>query len=112
MISLIQRTRRDGMAAFVVLMQQVEDIDRYRDEYIPGVMPFLAKHGAEVLVASFDASAAEGEPPNSTVVLRFADADAAWGFVDDPDYQPLRELRHSITTRGQAVVVTGLTPIG
>jgi uncharacterized protein (DUF1330 family) len=98
------------MAAYVVLMQQVEDVDRYRQEYVPGVMSFLAKHGAEVLVAGFDAEAAEGQPPNSTVVLRFPDAAAAWGFLDDPDYQPLRELRHSITTRGQAVVVPGFTP--
>ena len=63
-------------------------IDRYRNEYLPGLRPFLRKHGAEVLVAGFDAEPAEGEPPNSTVVLRFADAAAAWGLLNDPDYRP------------------------
>ena len=29
-------------------------------------------------MAGFDAESAEGEPPNSTVVLRFADTAAAW----------------------------------
>ena len=86
------------MAAYFVLMQQVDDVDRYRTEYIPGVRPFLERYGAEVLVAGFEAEAAEGEPPGSTVVLRFPDAEAAWGFLNDPDYQPVKELRHSITS--------------
>jgi len=68
------------MAAYLVLMQEVDDVERYRNEYLPGVLPLLQKHGAETLVAGFDAEPAEGEPPNSTVVIRFADAAAAWGF--------------------------------
>lgn len=100
------------MAAYLVLMQHVDDIDRYRNEYVPRVRPFLEKHGGEVLVAGFEAEAAEGEPPNSTVVLRFPDVEAAWGFLDGPDYQPVREPRYSITSRGQAVVVPEFTPAG
>jgi len=100
------------MAAYLVLMQQVDDVDRYRSEYLPGVRPFLQKYGAEVLVAGFDAKAAEGEPPNSTVVIRFADAAAAWGFLNDPDYRPVKELRFSVTSRGQAVVAPEFTPAG
>ena len=100
------------MTAYLVLMQQVDDVDRYRNEYVPGVIPFLRKHGGEVVVGGFEAAAAEGEPPNSTVVLRFADAEAAWGFLDDPGYQPVRELRFSITSRGQAVIVPEFTPSG
>lgn len=96
------------MAAYLVLMQQVDDTDRYREEYVPGVMPFVRKHGGEVLAGGFQAEAAEGEPPNSTVLIRFPDAAAAWSFLDDPDYQPVRELRFSITSRGQAVVVPEL----
>jgi uncharacterized protein (DUF1330 family) len=100
------------MAAYFVLMQQVDDVDRYRNEYLPRVRPFLERHGAEVLVAGFEAEAAEGEPPNSTVVLRFPDTSAARRFLDDPDYQPARELRMSITSRGQAVVAPEFTPAG
>jgi uncharacterized protein (DUF1330 family) len=72
------------MAAYLVLMQQVDDVERYRNEYLPGLRPFLAKYGGEVLVTGFDAEPAEGEPPNSTVVIRFADAAAAWGLLGDP----------------------------
>jgi uncharacterized protein (DUF1330 family) len=100
------------MAAYLVLMQEVHDVDRYRNEYLPGVRPFLQKYGAELLVAGFDAEPAEGEPPNSTVVIRFADAEAAWGFLNDPDYQPVKEIRLSATLRGQMVVAPEFTPAG
>jgi uncharacterized protein (DUF1330 family) len=55
------------MAAYLVLMQEIDDVDRYRSEYLPAVRPFLQKHGAEMLVAGSDAEPAEGEPPNSTL---------------------------------------------
>jgi len=92
------------MAAYLVLMQEVHDVDRYRNEYLPGLRPLLKKHGAEVLVAGFDAEPAEGDPPNSTVVIRFADAAAAWGLLDDPEYRPVKDVRFAVTSRGQAVV--------
>jgi uncharacterized protein (DUF1330 family) len=100
------------MAAYLVLMQQVDDVDRYRNEYLPGVRPCLAKYGAEVLVGGFEAVPAEGEPPNSTVVIRFADTAAAWDFLNDPDYQPVKEIRLSLTSRGQMVIAPELTPAG
>ena len=99
------------MAAYLVLMQQVDDVDRYRTEYLPGLRPFLAKYGGEVLVAGFDAEPAEGEPPNSTVVIRFADAAAAWGLLNDPDYGPVKDIRLSITSRGQMVVAPEFMPV-
>jgi len=100
------------MAAYLVLMQEVDDVDRYRGEYLPRVVPLLQKHGAETLVAGSGAEAAEGEPPNSTVVIRFADAEAVWGFLNDPDYQPVKEIRLSTTSRGQMVVAPEFTPPG
>jgi len=45
-------------------------------------------------------------------VLRFADAAAAWGLLNDPDYRPVKEIRFSITSRGQAVVASEFTPAG
>ena len=46
------------MAAYLVLMQEIDDVDRYRSEYLPGVRPFLQKYGAEMLVAGSDAEPA------------------------------------------------------
>jgi uncharacterized protein (DUF1330 family) len=58
-------------------------VERYRNEYLLGLRPFLKKHGADVLAAGFDAEAAEGESPNSTVVLRVSDAAVASGLFND-----------------------------
>jgi uncharacterized protein (DUF1330 family) len=98
------------MAAYLVLMQEVNDVGRYRAEYLSAIGPVLRKHGAETLVGGLNAEAAEGEPPNSTVVLRFADASPAWGFLHDPEYQPLKAIRLSITSRGQMVVAPEFVP--
>jgi uncharacterized protein (DUF1330 family) len=43
------------------------------------------------------------------VVIRFADTDAAWGFLNDPDYQPVKEIRLSTTSRIQMVVAPEVT---
>ena len=93
-------------------MQQIDDVERYRDEYVPAVQPLLQKHDAEMLVGvgSIDAEPAQGDPPNSTLVIRFAHVEAAWAFVNDPGYQPVKEIRLSATSRGQAVVAPGFTP--
>jgi uncharacterized protein (DUF1330 family) len=100
------------MAAYVVLMQEIHDLEGYRGEYVPQVLPLLQKHGAQTLVAGSDLQVAEGEPPNSTVVIRFADTEAVWGFLNDPDYQPVKEIRYRTTTRGQMVVAPEFTPGG
>jgi len=43
-------------------------------------------------------------------VIRFADTDAARGFLNDPEYRPVKEIRLSTTSRVQMVVAPGLTP--
>jgi uncharacterized protein (DUF1330 family) len=63
-------------------------------------------------VAGFDAKPAEGEPPNSTAVIRFADTAAVWDFLNDPDYQPVKDTRFSVTSRGQMVVAPEFKPAG
>lgn len=90
--------------------KSADDGDRYLNEYVPQVRPLLQKHGSEFVVAGPGAEPAEGEPPNSTVVIRFADTDAVWGFLNDPDYQPVKEIGLSSTSRTQMVVPPEYTP--
>jgi uncharacterized protein (DUF1330 family) len=92
------------MSAYYILTQTVTNQTAYAQEYIPGVLPFLAKHGAEILVASFETKALQGEPADGAVVLRFPSEQAVRDFVNDPDYRPLKELRLSITTNASAVL--------
>jgi hypothetical protein len=43
-------------------------------------------------------------------VIRFADVEAAQAFLDDPEHKPVKDLRFSITLRGQAVIAPEFTP--
>jgi uncharacterized protein (DUF1330 family) len=45
-------------------------------------------------------------------VIRFADTEAARGFLKDPDYQPVKEIRFRTTSRVQTVVAPEFTPAG
>ena len=92
------------MPAYFVLTQTVTDQTAYSEQYVPGVLPFLAKHGAEILVATFDTEALQGEPADGVVVLRFPSEQAVRYFVNDPDYRSLKELRLRITTNANAVL--------
>jgi uncharacterized protein (DUF1330 family) len=103
--------RGDGMSAYVVLMQQIDDIDRYVNGYVPATQPLLRKHGAKCWS---EAGASRRNPPRvirrTARLIRFADVEAAWGFPNDPDYQPVKAIRLGTTSRGQAVVTPGFTP--
>jgi hypothetical protein len=55
-------------------------------------MPFAQKHVPRGWWPGW-CGAAEGDPPNSTLVLRFADRAAARGLLEAPDYQSVNELR-------------------
>ena len=92
------------MSAYFILTQTVTDLQRYTQEYIPAVMPFLAKYKAEVVVGDFDAKPLQGNPAKAVVVLRFPSEQAVRDFHDDPDYQPVKQIRLNITTNASAVM--------
>jgi uncharacterized protein (DUF1330 family) len=92
------------MTAYFVLTHTITDLRKYREEYIPGVMPFLAKHKAEVVVAELEAKALEGSPAKGVVVLRFPSEKAIQDFLADPGYQPVKHIRMGITENGNAVM--------
>ena len=77
------------MAAYFVLTQTVTDQKAYWEEYVPKVLPFLEKYGAEVLAFAFETERLEGNPADGVVVLRFPSEQAARDFLNDPDYAPL-----------------------
>ena len=92
------------MSAYYILTQTITDTERYQKEYIPGVMPFLAKYKGEVVVAEFETEPLQGDPPKGAVVIRFPSEQAIRSFMDDPEYKPLKDLRVSITITANAVM--------
>ncbi len=101
------------MNAYFILTHTITDLETYRNEYIPQVLPFIAKYGGEIIVASPDAEPLQGNPAKGVVVLRFPPEEAVRGFVNDPEYQPAKKLRIEVTTNANAVLATEFqTPKG
>lgn len=92
------------MAAYFILTQDFTDLERFRQEYVPKVLPFIAKHDGEVVVASFDAKPLQGNPPKGVVVIKFPSEQALRGWENDPDYKPVKEVRLALTTNANAVL--------
>ena len=92
------------MSAYFILTHTITDPETYQQEYVPKVLPFLAKYNADVVVAELDAEPLEGDPAKGAVVLRFPSEQAIRDFVNDPDYQPVKEIRLALTTNGNAVM--------
>jgi len=92
------------MSAYFILPQTIDDLEEFRQSYIPKVFPILTKHGGEVLVADFAAEPLEGEPAKGAVVIRFPSKQAILDFENDPEYQPTKKIRHDLTSNANAVM--------
>ena len=95
------------MTAYFILTHTITDPDKYRSEYVPLVLPFIAKYDGEIVVASPDAEPLQGSPAKGVVVLRFPSEEAVRGFVNDPEYQPVKKIRLALTTNANAVLTPG-----
>ena len=48
------------MSVYMIVSYDISDTEKY-EGYVPGVMPLLQKHGAEIVVADFEAKTIEGQ---------------------------------------------------
>lgn len=87
------------MAAYVIVFYDVTDQEAY-GPYVPGVVPLLEKHGAEILVADFEPQNLEGDTRGVAVVLKFPSADAATRWYNDPAYTEVKKIRLNSTKNG------------
>ncbi len=94
------------MTAYLIVDIDVHDMDAYQT-YIGQVPPLVAKHGGEYLVRGGNPRTIEGTwSPSRVVVLRFPTEAAARAFNDDPDYAPVKAIRHG-AARTEMVLVDG-----
>jgi uncharacterized protein (DUF1330 family) len=96
------------MPAYVVVMMEVTDPERYQS-YLPGAGAAVRAHGGELLAADQAVEVLEGPAPPATVILRFPDKAAAEAWYRSPDYQEVIHLRHE-STDGHMVIADGFTP--
>lgn len=91
------------MAVYLIVGYDITDPKGY-EGYVPGIVPLLEKHGAEVLVADYESEALEGEPRKVNVVLKFPSEEAARNMYNDPAYAPVRQIRLDSTQGGYVVM--------
>jgi uncharacterized protein (DUF1330 family) len=97
------------MSVYVIATYNITDPKGY-EGYVPGVVPILQKHGAEVLAADYEAKALEGQAAGVNVVLKFASEKAARDWYDDPAYAPVRQIRLNSTKGGSIVLAKEFKP--
>lgn len=91
------------MSVYVIGEYDVVDPKGY-EGYVPGIRPLLQKHGAEILVADYEAKALEGQARGVNVVLKFESEEAARNWYNDPAYGPVKQIRLKTTKNGKIVL--------
>jgi uncharacterized protein (DUF1330 family) len=92
------------MPAYLIADIAVHDPDRYR-EYVEHVPALIEKHGGVYRVRGGEAEVLEGTwSPSRLIVLEFPNREAALAFCNDPEYEPYRNLRRSISDSNLVVV--------
>ena len=95
------------MSVYVIVNIDIKDLPAY-DAYKTGAPPLVRKHGGEYLARGGKTEVLEGDwAPSRLALLKFPDVDAVKALLSDPEYQPLKTLRHSIS-RTQMVAVEGV----
>lgn len=95
------------MAVYMIVDIAVKDRSAY-EQYKAEVPAFIRKHGGEYLVRGGNFKVLEGDwRPSRLVLIRFPDKDSVEAFHSDPEYQPLKDLRHRVA-KTDMVVVEGL----
>ena len=95
------------MAVYVIVNINIRDLAAY-DAYKTGVPSMVRKHGGEYLARGGATEVLEGDwTPSRIALLKFPDLAAVKAFLGDPEYQPLKALRHSIA-HTQIVAVEGV----
>lgn len=95
------------MAAYLIVTTDIHDAEAY-ERYKAAVPVFIRKHGGEYLARGGTVEVLEGAwNPSRIVLLRFPSMTHVRAFLDDPDYRPLKALRHS-AAKTNLVVVEGI----
>ncbi len=97
------------MSVYVIVGYDITDPRGY-EGYVPGIVPLLQRHGAEILAADYESAPLEGEARKVNVVLKFPSEEAARNWHNDPAYAPLKQIRLNSTEGGYIVMAKEFKP--
>ncbi|MFO1060769.1 MAG: DUF1330 domain-containing protein [Dongiaceae bacterium] len=92
------------MAVYLIVDVRLKDAAAY-EAYKAAVPALIARHGGEYLVRGGALEVLEGTwRPTRLVIFRFPDRAAVHAFMNDPDYAPLKALRHRLAETDMVAV--------
>lgn len=96
------------MTAYLIVEVEVTDPTEY-GEYIKLVPSSIAAYGGRYLVRGGRTELLEGEPPPARlVVLEFPSVERAKAWLESPEYQPARDIRHR-AARTRMIAIEGVS---
>lgn len=95
------------MSVYLIVNSDVKDKEAHK-KYLAKVPDLVARHGGEYLARGGDFEVLEGDwRPTRLILFRFPDRESVKALFSDPEYLPLKALRHSIADT-QIVMVDGV----
>lgn len=95
------------MSIYVILDSEIHDEAEY-EKYKQAVPALIAKHGGEYLARGGAIEVLAGDwHPERVVIFRWPSREALNAFMNDPEYQPWKKLRESVSTARALVMVEG-----
>ncbi|MEO0635466.1 MAG: DUF1330 domain-containing protein [Pseudomonadota bacterium] len=95
------------MPALIIVDTKVHDPEAY-EEYKALAKPLAEKHGARYLHRGgrMVVDRTDLWEPTRMVVIEFSSVEAAQAFMDDPEYAPVKALRHKYADSTLVIVET------
>lgn len=94
------------MSVYLIVNSDTKDAEALKD-YRQKVPELVKKHGGEYLVRGGNFEVLEGDwQPTRLILFRFPDRDSVHALLNDPEYVPLKEIRHRVADT-QMVMVDG-----
>lgn len=88
---------------------RVEDYETYEKEYLEKATPIIAQYEGVPLAVSENPLLIEGNlPKGKLVIVEFPSKEAAESFYNDPEYQPLKKVRNTVSTSDAVIFEKGL----
>ena len=96
------------MSVYLILENLVHDAEKY-EKYKEAAPQFVAKHGGEYLCRGGNIDVEVGDwRPVRVVLIKIPSREDLDSFLQDPGYKPWKELRESLSTTKQMMILDGI----
>ena len=96
------------MSVYLIADSEIHDPEAY-EKYKEAAPQYVARHGGEYCSRGGKFEVLVGDwNPTRLLVIKFPSRKAYDEFMTDPDYRPWKELRESVTTPRNILILEGV----